>query len=469
MSAAHAALALVLALSAAGTVARAQQQQETVGQAVLAANCASDFSAVSRGSQIEGSAPYRYWRTGSPKATAQATLTDELAAGAVVESISFAYQYLAGFGPGGAGANFSLQVAGTVVYRSPILDAFNYSVPVNHTGYSPPIPVTTKGEPITVPTGGGQVTLLVENNDRNLQILLPLTFNVTCKSPGPCAKDSAWRPAAPTVVFRGGDKGPAGTDDTNTTGACFRIPQLARAPDGELLAFAEGRYRSCWPDVSPETRVVMRRSIDGGIGQKWAPIQVLWGTTAEQRGAGLNYPMPLVDYKTGEVSVFFYEAGCKVPPAKRGQKCVEPWPTWRVSSTDSGKTFSKPFNMSTVPGWSGITGGGKGIQLDNGRLVVACGNSSCYSDTHGKSWRRGAAAPLGPGVGGFGEEAVVADGRTPTSLALFIRSGSNGANGGKKSPLINHAVASSTDAGETYAHHTHSVPRRVHRCFSKYC
>lgn len=270
---------------------------------MLAANCASDFSAVSRGSQIEGSAPYRYWRTGSPKATAQATLTDELAAGAVVESISFAYQYLAGFGPGGAGANFSLQVAGTVVYRSPILDAFNYSVPVNHTGYSPPIPVTTKGEPITVPTGGGQVTLLVENNDRNLQILLPLTFNVTCKSPGPCAKDSAWRPAAPTVVFRGGDKGLAGTDETNTTGACFRIPQLARAPDGELLAFAEGRYRSCWPDVSPETRVVMRRSIDGGIGQKWAPIQVLWGTTAEQRGAGLNYPMPLVDYKTGEVSV----------------------------------------------------------------------------------------------------------------------------------------------------------------------
>ena len=161
--------------------------------------------------------------------------------------------------------------------------------------------------------------------------------------------------------------------------------------------------------------------------------------------------MPLVDYKTGEVSVFFYQAGCRVPPVKRGQPCVEPWPTWRVSSTDSGKTFSTPFNMSAVPGWGGISGGGKGVQLDSGRLVVACGNTTCYSDTHGKSWKRGAAAPLGPGVGGFGEEAVVADGRTPTSLALFIRSGSNGANGGKKSPLINHAVASSMDGGETYA------------------
>lgn len=455
-------LRIALAATTAACTQGRPQTQDGPGHAILTANCASDFSAVSRGTQIEGSEPFRYWRTGSPKATATATLTDKIAAGATVESVSFSYQYLAGYGPGGVGANFSLEVAGAVVYTSPMLDAFNYSVPANHTGYSPPIPVTTKGNSITVPASGGQVSLLVDNNDRNLQILLPLAFNVTCKSPGPCAQESAWTPPTPTVVFRGGDKGPAGTDETNTTGACFRIPQLARAPDGELLAFAEGRYHSCWPDVSPETRVVMRRSIDGGIGQEWAPIQVLWGTTAEQRGGGLNYPMPLVDYKTGEVSVFFYQAGCKIPPAKRGQPCVEPWPTWRLSSTDSGKTFSQPFNMSAIPGWSGISGGGKGIQLESGRLVVACGNTSCYSDTHGKSWKRGAAAPLGPGVGGFGEEAVVADGRTPTSLALFIRSGSNGANGGKRSALINHAVASSTDAGETYVPLTEFHHHRMH-------
>jgi hypothetical protein len=440
--------AVLLWLASSASVGATLGAADSVG-ATLSASCASDFSFLSRGSQVEGSATDRYWRTGSPKAVARATLTEELAPGAVVESVSFSFRYLAGFGPGGEGSNFSLEVAGAVLYASPQLDAYNYSVPSNHTGYSPPIPVEASGsKPVTVPAAGGQVSLLVDNNDRNLQLLLPLTFEIKCRSPGPCVKDSAWRPPTPVVVFRGGDKGPAGTDETNTTGACFRIPQVARAPDGELLAFAEGRYASCWPDVRPENRVVMRRSNDGGIGQKWGPIQVLWGTTPEQRGAGLNYPMPLVDKKTGTVSVFFFQAGCRVP-VKRGQKCLEPWPIWRVQSTDSGKTFGKPFNMSTVPGWAGISGGGKGIQLESGRLVVACGNSSCYSDTHGASWKKGAGAPLGPGVGGFGEESVVADGRTPDSLALFIRSGSNGKGGGKKSPLINHAVASSTDGGET--------------------
>ena len=61
-------------------------------------------------------------------------------------------------------------------------------------------------------------------------------------------------------------------------------------------------------------------------------------------------------------------------------------------------------------------------------------------------------AALGPGVRGFGEESLVADGRSNASLALFIRSGSKGGGqvGRRGSPLVNHAVASSTDAGETW-------------------
>ena len=152
---------------------------------------------------------------------------------------------------------------------------YNYSSPANHSGYSPTIPAAATHLPVTVPaTGGGQIVITVHNNDWNLQVLLPLEFNVTCKAGGPCAKTGAWRPPTPTIVFNSGDKGPAGTDETNTTGACFRIPQLAEAPDGELLAFAEGRYHGCTPDTNPLTRIVMRRSIDGGKGEKWAPIQV---------------------------------------------------------------------------------------------------------------------------------------------------------------------------------------------------
>ena len=101
--------------------------------------------------------------------------------------------------------------------------------------------------------------------------------------------------------------------------------------------------------------------------------------------------------------------------------------------------------MSTVPSWYGITGGGKGIQLPSGRLVFAAGDKATYSDDGGESWQVSKGnITLGPGVGGFGEETVVADGRTPNSLAMFIRSGS------KQSALINHAVASSLDGGETW-------------------
>ena len=77
-------------------------------------------------------------------------------------------------------------------------------------------------------------------------------------------------------------------------------------------------------------------------------------------------------------------------------------------------------------GWRGATAGGKGVQLPNGRLVFACGGAACWSDDGGDTWQKGAQATLGPGVGGFGEETLVADGRTNASLALFIRSGSKG-------------------------------------------
>jgi sialidase-1 len=441
--------------------------------ATISAGCDSDFASVSRGSQLEGAPPYHYWRTGSPHQAASLTLTDELAPGAVVESVSFAYRYLAAYGPGADLPNISVALAGAVVFQSGPLDPkYNYSVPSNHTGYSPPIAAKAATNlPLTVPAAGGQLEVAASNNDWNLQILLPLELTITCRAGGPCAKASAWRPAPPTVVLRGGDKGPAGTDETNTTGGCFRIPELAAAPDGSLLAFAEGRYSGCHPDVSPNTRIVMRRSLDGGKGEQWGPIQVLWGKTPAERLRGLNYPTPIVDRRTGKVSVFFFQSGCgKACP--QGGRCAAGrpgggWdnvtgsaggccgcPAWRVTSTDSGRTWSSPpDNMTAVSGGTfGATGGGSGIQLPDGKLVFACGGTACWSKDGGDKWTKGALAPLGPGVAGFGEETLVADGRTNASLALFIRSGSKGGGqaGRRGSPLINHAVASSLDGGATW-------------------
>ena len=137
---------LVLLLLLKGIVA---QQQE-----VLSTECASDFSYLSRGSQIEGAQPYSYWRTGNPKGSAKATLLAELAPGAVIQSMSFSYRYLAGFGPGGQGGNISVQIGETTIYSSPELDSYNYSVPANHTGYSPAILVTGSDLPFTAPATG---------------------------------------------------------------------------------------------------------------------------------------------------------------------------------------------------------------------------------------------------------------------------------------------------------------------------
>ena len=64
------------------------------------------------------------------------------------------------------------------------------------------------------------------------------------------------------------------TDETGQAYVCFRIPALARAPNGSLLAFAEGRNadlagRACADHG--DVRIVMRASHDDGL--SWSPIR----------------------------------------------------------------------------------------------------------------------------------------------------------------------------------------------------
>ena len=112
------------------------------------------------------------------------------------------------------------------VYSSPALDDYNYSVPPDHTGYSPPIAVQVAAShlPITVPAAAaaGSIELFAYNNDRNLQLLLPMTVSVTCKSPGPCALPPP-PPAPPTIKDNPGEQipGPAKPDDPQVRPAPF--------------------------------------------------------------------------------------------------------------------------------------------------------------------------------------------------------------------------------------------------------
>ena len=73
----------------------------------------------------------------------------------------------------------------------------------------------------------------------------------------------------------------------------YRIPAVAVAPDGTVLAFCEGRRNGHW-DFG-EINIVLRRSTDGGAA--WLPMQLVAARGEETIGN----PCVVVDRDTGAV------------------------------------------------------------------------------------------------------------------------------------------------------------------------
>lgn len=132
------------------------------------------------GCQIEGSNP-TYLRSGDVKSDGSATMYLTLTPGTIT-GVAFAYQYVTGY-KGTVGANFTLGVAGTAVYSSPMLNKYPYSKPAV---YSPPVNVASSELNIAVPPYNGNVTFEFHNLDRNLQLELPIQINITCAGTRPC-------------------------------------------------------------------------------------------------------------------------------------------------------------------------------------------------------------------------------------------------------------------------------------------
>ena len=186
----------------------------------------------------------------------------------------------------------------------------------------------------------------------------------------------------------------------------YRIPGLVVTTKGTILAYAEGRRtgRGDWGAID----IMLRRSQDGG--KTWSPQQVIGRVSgpltknpvALKQGLGAegaityNNPIAIADRKTGAVHFLF---------------CVEYMRAFYMRSTDEGKTFSEPVEITATFDqfrpeyeWRVLaTGPGHGIQLKNGRLIVpvwlSTGTgghahrpsvvSTIYSDDGGKSWKRG--------------------------------------------------------------------------------
>ena len=167
--------------------------------------------------------------------------------------------------------------------------------------------------------------------------------------------------------------------------ACYRIPALITAANGDLIAAIDERVPSCGDlKLSKDINIVLRRSTDNG--KSWLPIERIvdypWGESASD-------PSLLLDAQTGELFMFFNYMNLETEKDIYYLKYV--------SSQDHGRTWSEPVDITdqiSKPEWKTdfkfITSG-RGIQTASGELVHTLVNLEnglhlFKSSDHGKSW-----------------------------------------------------------------------------------
>ncbi len=196
----------------------------------------------------------------------------------------------------------------------------------------------------------------------------------------------------------------------------FRIPALLCLPGGVVLAFSEARPG--WQD-SGNIDLVMRRSTDSGRTWGGASVVVDSSLLRGDRSATVGNPTAVYDAETGVVWLFLcsnHEAD--VEWQIHANEGLESRRVWVTSSSDQGKSWSQPKDLSSSlkhRSWTWYaTGPGNGVQLSSGRLLIPANHAedvhepNCpylverrrsrmvahciYSDDHGKTWRLGGCA-----------------------------------------------------------------------------
>jgi sialidase-1 len=240
--------------------------------------------------------------------------------------------------------------------------------------------------------------------------------------------------------------------------ACYRIPAIVRAPNGMVLAFAEGRVADCGEDGDID--IVLRRSSDGG--KTWGPIQVV----SDGNGSTHGNPVPIVDGRTGRIVLVTTHNGPE--PCTNG--CDRD--PYVQTSDDDGATWTAPRELTDakLPSWNFwyATGPMHGIQLQHGphagRLIVGAnfetydgvgphvyGTHLLYSDDSGETWHVGATTSRDDGQVIAQEVTVVelTDGR------IYALARERGTDPG------NRAYAISSDGGETFDRPFRTLPQLV--------
>ncbi|MBI5380531.1 MAG: exo-alpha-sialidase [Opitutae bacterium] len=170
----------------------------------------------------------------------------------------------------------------------------------------------------------------------------------------------------------------------------YRIPSIVRAPNGDLVTFAEGRKNSNsdWGDID----IVIRRYIVAT--NTWTARTVLIGTVANS-GTWTN-PTAVVDYTAGyqKIYLFFNMHNQSYTDASPDPKPAGFRKTYMKYSTDNGATWSSHVDMTATLGGSTLSwdavGPGSGIQrtvTHAGHLVVPATGRNFYSADHGATWQ----------------------------------------------------------------------------------
>ena len=133
-----------------------------------------------------------------------------------------------------------------------------------------------------------------------------------------------------TIVFEGGKEGHK----------IYRIPAIIDLPNGDFLAFAEGRVNGS--DDFGDVNLVMKRSVDEG--KSWSSLQLLVDYETLQAGN----PAPVVDLHDPEhpegVVYLFYNTGNNHEYDIRMNRGVRE--VWMMKSFDLGNTWQEPINIT---------------------------------------------------------------------------------------------------------------------------
>lgn len=269
-------------------------------------------------------------------------------------------------------------------------------------------------------------------------------------------------------------------DNVNT----YRIPGLTTSKNGTLLAVYDMRRESS-RDLQGHMDIGLSRSLDGG--NTWLPMQVAidmkeWGGLP-QKFNGVSDACILSDDKTGAI----YIAGLWMHGVldKNGQwiegltDSSKAWNhQWRdkgsqpgfgvkqtsqfliVKSTDEGKTWSDPINLTKMckkeEWWLWAPGPGHGITLNDGTLVFPTQgrdkngrpfSNITYSKDGGVNWRTSVAADTGSTTESMAVQLSNGD------IMLNMRANENA---NRKGDNNGRAIAVTSDLGKTWTSHAAS-------------